>query len=114
MFGSMVADGELTIHRRLAEELERNVHSRDWWLHIQFWLEDEDVDPDVSGVGREVEIWLQTMNPDHNAGNPVATQFSGAAILVEVRAIARGRAHRGARTLLINPLPPLAYFTGRT
>jgi hypothetical protein len=49
-------------------------------LHIQFWLEEEDVDPDVSGVGRDVEIWLQTMNPDHNAGNPVATQFSGAAI----------------------------------
>jgi hypothetical protein len=86
----------LTIHKRIVKELESNVVSREWWLWISFQLEEEGVDPDVRGIGAEVEAWLDTMNVDV----PVEQAYklpisSGAAISVEVAAVPRPLGLRG-------------------
>lgn len=109
----MFDETELTIHQRIAKELERNVESRDWWLWIRFHLEEEGVDADVAGTGAEVEQWLRTMNVDLPAVHAYKLQLSsGTAISVEISAIPRGERFRGDPTLIANPLPVAAFFPG--
>jgi hypothetical protein len=103
---------ELTFHRRIVRELERNVNSRDWWLWIRFHLEEEGIDPSVSGIGAEVQEWLGTMNPDLKLEQPHRRQFGGAGIHVQVCATPRGAAYRADPTLVANPLPVAAFFLG--
>jgi len=106
----MFTEFELVLHRRLVNELERNVESRDWWLWVHFHVDEEDVDPDVTGIGARVEAWLGTLGPLQAGAQAYRTHVDGAGIHVEVTAQPRGAAHRGEPTLVGNPLPYPAFF----
>lgn len=94
--------------------METNVQSRDWWLWIEFVLDEEDVDPSVSNLGQKVEAWLATLDANvvPAPGTGYKARFDGANIHVDVAAVPRGVSMRGDPVLVGNPLPGAGFFPG--
>ncbi len=102
---------QFQLHRRIARELESNVKNRDWWLWMDFHL-DEETDVSIAGLADAVEQWLSQMDPDDQAGERVpAIEWTGGGIHVEITAARRGVASRGSAELIGNPFPVFAVWT---
>jgi hypothetical protein len=102
------------LHRRIVQQLESNVRTRDWWVWIEFHLDDE-TDVSLNGLADAVEEWLGEADADEQLEQPDRIRelkWDGGGIHVQLRAIPRGVNTRGLPELIGNPFPAFAYFVG--
>ncbi len=105
---------EFKLHRRIVLALESGVRNREWWLWIDFELE-EYSDTSLVGLAYSVERWLEQVSPDHQLKRRDRVRelkWPGPGIQVILIAVPRGAATRGSPELVGNPIPAFAFWTG--
>jgi hypothetical protein len=101
--------GDLEWHRTIVDQLERRVQNRDFyiWLHAGR-RRGKNIDYDA--LGREVETWLRSLDPDSHVPLHPGLRPYGPTLDLEIRAIPKLPEARGSQPLVANPYPAVPYW----